>query len=33
MAGCFYPSPSVVIHPVLFVTEEELPTPDNVERT
>jgi hypothetical protein len=33
MAGCFDPSPSVVIHPVLFVTEEELPTPDNVERT
>ena len=23
-------SPSVVIHPVLFVTEEELPTPDRV---
>jgi len=33
MAVVFEPSPSVVIHPVPFVTEEELPTPDNVERT
>jgi hypothetical protein len=33
MAVCLEPSPSVVIHPVPFVTEEELPTPDNVERT
>ena len=27
MAGCFDPSPSVVIHPVPFIAEEELPTP------
>ena len=33
MAVVFEPSPSVVIHPIPFVTEEELPTPDNVERT
>jgi hypothetical protein len=33
MAVVFEPSPSVVIHPVPFVTEEELPTPDSVERT